>query len=108
METLIAGHRVQKGGPVSEAVVVQDSETGDVTIDLAAFDEQYNDRDESQRDALIARSFITLPASLMNALMSAWANKYPEGAPEEGWTDWEGSQDSNLAAAGFVNDITKR
>lgn len=102
MDTLLAGHRAQKSGPVSDAVIVQERESGQVEIDYAVFDHNYTalkEREGNALEGLVSRSFITIPAGVMDQLVRAWQGKYPEGIDEAEWTPIESPSTGGVTPA---------
>lgn len=102
MDTLLAGHRAQKDGPVSDAVIVQERETGQVEIDYAVFDQNYTalkEREGTSLEGLVSRSFITIPAGVMDQLVAAWQNKYPDGIDEGEWSRIESPSTGGVSPA---------
>ncbi len=114
MDTILAGHRSQKSGPMSEALVVTERDTGLVEIDLVVFDKNYTPEKHGPGEGvegLVSRSFITIPAGLMQQLVQRWNDKHPEGVRDESWHELDSVRSGRTGdslAAGYIESRLAR
>lgn len=111
MDTLVAGYRKQKDGPVSEALIATEDASGKVGIQVAVFDENYPATQQTANDTLLSHSFITIPAGMMDRLVSEWQERHPQGVTEPHYGELETAgvgADSSEPAAKFIGERLAR